>query len=67
MSGPDGRAVVAAKFLDFGKPARILWIMVPAPDRRLGLAGCGTSPPPSRTTGKAAFDMRTLLNLSAGK
>src|SRR6185312_7674812 len=30
VAGPDGKALVTARFLDFGKPAQILWTLVPA-------------------------------------
>jgi hypothetical protein len=62
VSGPDGRAVVTARFLDFGKPAQILWTLVPAPETPSGWRVWDISAPEQNDW--AAFDMRTLLNLS---
>jgi hypothetical protein len=64
-AGPDGRALVTARFLDFGKPARILWTLVPAPDTPSGWRVWDISGPDQNEW--AAFDMRQLLNLPAGK
>ncbi len=64
-AGPDGRALVTARFLDFGKPARIVWTLVPATDAASGWRVWDISAPEQNDW--AAFDMRTLLNLSAGK
>jgi hypothetical protein len=65
VSGPDGRALVTAKFLDFGKPAKILWTLVPAPDTPSGWRVWDISGPEQNDW--AAFDMRQLLNLPTGK
>jgi hypothetical protein len=65
VSGPDGRALVTARFLDFGKPARILWTLVPAPDTPSGWRVWDISGPEQNDW--AAFDMRALLNLPVGK
>ena len=62
VSGPDGKAMVTARFLDFGKPAQILWTLVPAPDAASGWRVWDISAPEQNDW--AAFDMRTLLNLS---
>ncbi|MGZ3278975.1 MAG: hypothetical protein ACXU82_05410 [Caulobacteraceae bacterium] len=64
-AGPDGRALVTARFLDFGKPARILWTLVPAPDTPSGWRVWDISGPDQNEW--AAFDMRQLLNLPVGK
>ena len=61
VSGPDGRALVTARFLDFGKPAQILWTLVPAADAPSGWRVWDISGPPQNDW--AAFDMRELLNL----
>ena len=61
VSGPDGRAMVTAKFLDMGKPAQILWTLVPAADAASGWRVWDISGPEQNDW--AAFDMRTLLNL----
>lgn len=65
VSGPDGRALVTARFLDFGKPAQILWTLVPAADTPSGWRVWDISGPEQNEW--AAFDMRTLLDLPAGK
>ena len=36
VSGADGRAVVTARFLNFGKPSQILWTLAPAAERWIG-------------------------------
>ncbi len=64
-AGPDGRALVTARFLDFGKPARIVWTLVPAADAPSGWRVWDISAPEQNDW--AAFDMRTLLNLPAAK
>ena len=61
VSGPDGRALVTARFLDFGKPAQIQWTLVPAADAASGWRVWDISGPEQNDW--AAFDMRTLLNL----
>jgi hypothetical protein len=61
-AGPDGKALVTARFLDFGMPARILWTLVPAADAASGWRVWDISAPEQNDW--AAFDMRTLLNLS---
>ena len=61
VSGPDGRALVTARFLDFGMPARIVWTLVPAADAASGWRVWDISGPEQNDW--AAFDMRTLLNL----
>jgi hypothetical protein len=65
VSGPDGKAMVTARFLDFGKPAQILWTLVPAAETASGWRVWDISAPEQNDW--AAFDMRTLLNLTAGK
>jgi hypothetical protein len=65
VSGPDGKALVTARFLDFGKPSQILWTLVPAADAASGWRVWDISGPDQNDW--AAFDMRTLLNLSLGK
>jgi hypothetical protein len=62
VSGPDGKALVTARFLDFGKPSQILWTLVPAADAASGWRVWDISGPDQNDW--AAFDMRTLLNLS---
>lgn len=59
--GPNGKALVTARFLDFGKPARILWTLAPAGDTPSGWRVWDISAPEQNDW--AAFDMRTLLNL----
>jgi hypothetical protein len=61
VSGPDGKAVVTARFLDFGKPAQIVWTLVPAADAASGWRVWDIAGPDQNDW--AAFDMRTLLNL----
>jgi len=61
-AGPDGQALVTARFLDFGKPAQILWTLVPAADTPSGWRVWDISGPVQNDW--AAFDMRTLLDLS---
>jgi hypothetical protein len=63
VSGADGKALVTAKFLDFGKPSQIVWTLVPAADAASGWRVWDISGPEQNDW--AAFDMRTLLNLSA--
>jgi hypothetical protein len=65
VAGPGGRALVTARFLDFGKPAQILWTLVPAPDTPSGWRVWDISGPEQNEW--AAFDMRALLDLPAGK
>jgi hypothetical protein len=60
-SGPDGKALVTARFLDFGKPAKIVWTLVPAAETPSGWRVWDISAPEQNDW--AAFDMRTLLNL----
>ena len=60
-AGPDGRALVTARFLDFGKPAKILWTLVPAPDTPSGWRVWDISGPDQNEW--TAFDMRQMLNL----
>lgn len=62
VSGPDGKALVTARFLDFGKPSQILWTLVPAADSASGWRVWDISGPEQNDW--AAFDMRSLLNLS---
>jgi len=64
-AGPDGRALVTARFLDFGKPARILWTLVPAADTPSGWRVWDISGPDQNDW--SAFDMRQMLNLPVGK
>jgi hypothetical protein len=64
VPGPDGKALVTARFLDDGKPAQILWTLVPAADAASGWRVWDISGPEQNDW--AAFDMRSLLNL-AGK
>ena len=61
VAGPDGRALVTARFLNFGKPAEIDWTLVPAPDTPSGWRVYDISGPDQNDW--AAFDMRQLLNL----
>jgi hypothetical protein len=61
VSGPDGKALVTARFLDFGKPAQILWTLVPAANAASGWRVWDISGPEQNDW--AAFDMRSLLNL----
>ena len=61
----DGKALVTARFLDFGKPARILWTLVPAADTPSGWRVWDISGPDQNDW--VAFDMRQMLNLPAGK
>ena len=61
VPGPDGKALVTARFLDFGKPAQILWTLVPAANAASGWRVWDISGPEQNDW--AAFDMRTLLNL----
>jgi hypothetical protein len=63
VSEPDGKALVTARFLDFGKPAQILWTLVPAADSASGWRVWDISGPEQNDW--AAFDMRSLLNLPA--
>lgn len=65
VSAPDGRALVTARFLDFGKPAQIIWTLAPAPDTPSGWRVWDISAPDQNDW--AAFDMRQMLNLPAGK
>ena len=65
VSGPDGKALVTARFLDFGKPAQILWTLVPAAETASGWRVWDISAPEQNDW--AAFDMRSLLNLPAEK
>jgi hypothetical protein len=65
VSGADGRAMVTARFLDFGKPAQILWTLEPAPDTPAGWRVWDISGPDQNEW--AAFDMRQLLNLPTAK
>jgi hypothetical protein len=60
-NGPDGRALVTARFLDFGKPAEIDWTLVPAPDTPSGWRVFDIAGPDQN--GWAAFDTRQLLDL----
>jgi hypothetical protein len=62
VSGPDGKALVTASFLDFGRPSKILWTLIPAPDMPSGWRVWDISAPEQNDW--AAFDMRTLLNLT---
>ena len=62
-AGPDGKALVTARFLDFGKPAQILWTLVPAANAPSGWRVWDISGPEQNDW--AAFDMRSLLNLSS--
>lgn len=62
VAGPDGKALVTARFLDFGKPAQILWTLVPAANAASGWRVWDISGPEQNDW--AAFDMRSLLNLS---
>jgi hypothetical protein len=64
VAGPGGRALVTARFLDFGKPAQILWTLVPAADAASGWRVWDISGPEQNEW--AAFDMRALLDLPAG-
>ena len=59
----DGKALVTARFLDFGKPAQILWTLVPAANAPSGWRVWDISGPEQNDW--AAFDMRSLLNLSS--
>jgi hypothetical protein len=59
--GPNGEARVTARFLDFGKPARIEWRLIPATDGPGGWKVLDISGP--RQNDWRAFDMRDLLNL----
>ncbi len=59
--GPNGKAVVTARFLDFGKPSRITWTLAPAKDTPSGWRVWDISGPDQNEW--AAFDMRALLNL----
>lgn len=59
--GPDGQALVTVTFLNFGKPARVDWRLVPAPDGPMGWKVMDISAPEQNDW--AAFDMRQLLNL----
>lgn len=61
MALPDGRARVAARFIDFGKPTEIDWTLVPAPDTPPGWRVWDISGPEQNDW--AAFSMRELLNL----
>ena len=63
--GPNGEARVTARFLNFGKPTEIDWRLVPAPDGPMGWKVYDISGPEQNDW--AAFDMRQLLNLPAGK
>ena len=65
VSGPDGKAMVTARFLDFGKPAQILWTLVPAPDTPSGWRVWDISGPDQNDW--VAFDMRQMLNLPVDK
>jgi len=61
VSLPDGRARVAAHFINFGKPTEIDWTLVPAPDTPSGWRVWDISGPMQNDW--AAFSMRELLNL----
>lgn len=61
VAGPDGKALVTARFLNFGKPARIDWTLVPAPDTPSGWRVYDIAGPDQNDW--AAFDMRQMLNL----
>lgn len=65
VSGAGGRAMVTVKFLNFGKPAQILWTLTPATDTPAGWRVWDISGPDQNDW--AAFDMRQLLNLPTGK
>jgi hypothetical protein len=58
---PDGRARVAAHFINFGKPTEIDWTLVPAPDTPSGWRVWDITGPMQNDW--AAFSMRELLNL----
>lgn len=58
---PDGRARVAAHFLNFGKPTEIDWTLVRAPDTPSGWRVYDITGPMQNDW--AAFSMRELLNL----
>ena len=61
VTGSDGRALVTARFLNFGKPAQILWTLIPAPETPSGWRVWDISGPDQNEW--AAFDMRQMLNL----
>ena len=63
--GPDGEALVTARFLNFGKPTEIEWRLVPAPEAATGWKVFDISGRDQNDW--AAFDMRRLLNLPMKK
>jgi hypothetical protein len=63
--GPNGQALVTARFLNFGKPTEIDWSLVPAPDGPMGWKVYDISGPEQNDW--AAFDMRQMLDLPPAK